>query len=217
MKAMVIDDNQDICRFLKAHLPESGFEVEVVHTGQDGINALTLSECDILILDLNLPDMTGEDVINHLREAGRSLPVIVFTVVSDTQSKVRLLNSGADDYMVKPFSFEELTARMRALLRRPSDLLPNTLSVSNVVLDARKQTVERFNESITLTRKEFAILEYLMRNAGSVVQKGTLIENVWHSSSNPFSDTLDTHMANLRKKLGAPELIHTIHGRGYRI
>lgn len=217
MKVLVIDDDQDICGFLKAHLPARGFEVEVGYEGQTAIAALHLSEYDLLVLDLNLPDMAGEEVIHSLRQRGQKLPVLVFSVVANVDSKVRLLNSGADDYLVKPFSFEELVARMRALTRRPPTALSDILMAADLEMDVGKQSVRRGDQTIALTRKEFAILECLLRHQGEVVSKSMLIDRVWDSAANPFSDAIDTHLTNLRKKLGEPELIHTVHGRGYRI
>lgn len=217
MKALVIDDDQDICGFLRAHLPARGFTVDIGHEGQTAISLARLNEYDLLVLDLNLPDMSGEEVIQALRQANIEIPILVFSVVANTESKVRLLNCGADDYLVKPFSFEELVARMNALLRRPTALTSDIMAVDDLEMDTKKQTVMRRGRMIELTRKEFAILECLLRRRGEVVSKGALIEHVWQSSANPFSDALDTHLTNLRKKLGEPELIHTVHGRGYRI
>lgn len=217
MKALLIDDDVDICAALKAQLPKHGFIVEIAQTGKQGIEMMRINQYDVLIVDLNLPDMTGEKVIEEARRGEYVPPILMFTVVSDMSSKVRLLESGADDYLVKPFVFDELLARMRALVRRPKTLVPEMLMSGNLLLDTRKQTVLRGNKNISLTRKEFMLTEYLMRQLGNVISKGELIEHVWDSQSDPFSDSFDTHLTNLRKKLGKPELIHTVHGRGYKI
>jgi len=217
MKVLLIDDDVDICAALKARLPEHGFMVEVASTGGKGVSMARVNRYDLLIVDLNLPDMTGEEVIAEVHEMPHVPPILMFTVVSDTSSKVRLLNSGADDYFVKPFAFDELLARMRALLRRPKTVVPEVLSVGNLTLDAGKQSVRRGKDGLRLTRKEFGLLEYLMRERGNVISKGELIERVWESGSDPFSDSFDTHLANLRRKLGEPALIHTVHGRGYKL
>jgi DNA-binding response OmpR family regulator len=217
MKILLIDDDVDICAILKARLPEHGFVVEVAHTGKEGAAMARINHYDLIILDLNLPDMTGEEVIAEIRDTPHVTPILMFTVVSDTSSKVRLLNSGADDYLVKPFAFEELLARMRALLRRPGTFIPEILTIGNLTIDTGKQSVRRGKDDLKLTRKEFALLEYLVRQEGNVISKGELIERIWESQSDPFSDSFDTHLANLRRKLGEPALIHTVHGRGYRL
>ncbi len=217
MKILIIDDDKDICSFLTAHLPAKGFNADAVNSGEIGIGHAVINDYDLILLDLNLPDMSGEDVIKAIRQKGEKMPILVFSVVSNTESKVRLLNSGADDYLVKPFSFEELVARLRAILRRPNNLVSNIITIDDLELNISKQTVSRSGEELSLTRKEFSILEVLMRSQGEIISKSALIESVWQSDSNPFSDSLDTHMTNLRKKLGEPELIHTVYGRGYRI
>jgi DNA-binding response OmpR family regulator len=217
MKVLIIDDDTDICALLKARMSEQGFLVEVAHTGKGGTMMARLNKYDLLVVDLNLPDMSGEQVIQEVREAKDVPPILMFTVVSDVQSKVRMLNSGADDYLVKPFAYEEFLARAHALLRRPKTALPEMLSVEDLHLDSRAQVVRRGRRSIMLTRKEFNILERLMRDPGIVVSKGEFIEREWNSSTDPFSAAFDTHLANLRRKLGRPELIHTVRGRGYKI
>jgi DNA-binding response OmpR family regulator len=217
MKALIIDDDPHICAVLAARLPEHGFLTETAMTGKDGIQMARLNRYDVLVVDLNLPDMAGEQVVATLREDLHVPPILMFTVVSDVSSKVRLLNAGADDYLVKPFVFEELLARLRALTRRPQTVVPEKVTIGNLTLDISTQEAWRDEIAIQLTRKEFALLERLIRQQGAVISKGELIEQIWGSDADPFSDSFDTHMTNLRKKLGEPELIHTVHGRGYKI
>lgn len=217
MKVLVIEDNAEMREFLRDHLPERDFIVDTAETGAVGLRLLCENEYDLLLLDLNLPDMTGESVIASLLGRQNVPPILMLTVTGDAESKVRLLSAGADDYLAKPFSFDELVARMHALLRRSRDLTPNVLSAGDLVLDVTKQTVTRDGTAVPLTCKEFNLLNHLMRNRGTVVSKGSLIEHAWNDHADPFSNSLDTHFANLRRKLGKPDLIRTVHGRGYVI
>lgn len=217
MKVLVADDDVHITAFLESHLPSRGFVVDVAHTGAAAIAAARTNEYDLILLDMNLPDMTGDEVVQSLQGKLEIPPILMLTVIADPSMKVRLLNAGADDYMVKPFLFDELIARMHALLRRSPQITPDSMKIGDIELDLRMQTVRKAGEPIILTRKEFALLAYLMRNQGIIVPKSTLIEHVWDSSSNAFSAAIETHMANLRRKLGSPNLIQTIHSRGYMI
>lgn len=217
MKVLVIEDDENVAEFLGTHLPEHNFAVDTAGNGALGISLARTNSYDLILLDLHLPDMNGEEIIRALREQGTLVPVLLLTVVTDAWSKVRLLDAGADDYLEKPFLLEELVARMRVLLRRPADPLPDQLQTADLMLDANTQLVQRAGKALPLTRKEFALLEYLLRNKGRIIPKTTLIEHVWDSSANPFSAALETHMTNLRKKIGAPRIIETIHSRGYLI
>lgn len=216
MKVLLVEDDQDMAEVVSSALQEKGFAVDVASAGSEALGLSRVNEYDIAILDLHLPDMGGEAVCVEMRRASR-LPILMLTVTPDVEVKVSLLNAGADDYLVKPFSFEELHARVRALLRRPHDITPEVLSVRDVKLDSARHIVQRGARIVRLTRKEFTLLEYLMRQRGKLVSKESLIEHAWQSSVNPFSDSVDTHLTNLRKKLGLPKVIHTVQGRGYRI
>jgi DNA-binding response OmpR family regulator len=217
MKVLIVEDDQNIASFLKAHLPCEGFVVDVASTGAQGTNLVQLNEYDLCIVDMNLPDCTGADVIQSIREERPHVPVLVLTVMKGTEMKVRMLNDGADDYLVKPFEYTELLARMRALLRRPRMVIPERIVIGTVTLDSAAQLVRRKERDIELTQKEFLLLEYLMRNRGRIISKCALIERAWDSAADQFSDAIDTHLSNLRKKLGKPTFIHTAHGRGYRV
>jgi len=217
MRVLVIEDDTEIAGFLSSHLPRAGFAVDVVHTGAAALSLIRVNEYDLIIIDLHLPDMGGDQICAAVRRKKRIPPMIILTVVADTASKVRLLNSGADDYLQKPFSFVELVARMRALLRRPVDVAPETMMVGDIEMDIGKHVVTRSGVALPLTRKEFAILEYLFRHRGVLVSKTALVEHVWDISADPFSSAIETHMTNLRKKLGEPTVVRTIHGRGYRV
>lgn len=217
MRILLVEDDEHLRDFLSSHIPQHGFITDAVLDGSSGLLALENDSYDLVILDLNLPDISGEAFITRLRQKKNTLPVLMLTVVPDTDTKVRLLQSGVDDYLVKPFALEELIARIRALLRRVEATTSSVLSVDDLVLDSLRQTVHRGEQEIHLTKKEFALLEYLMRRSGAMVSKNELIEEVWETVQNPFSNAIDTHIANIRRKLGKPGIIHTIHGRGYKV
>jgi DNA-binding response OmpR family regulator len=217
MKILFIDDDAEIREFLKDHLPRHGFLVDMGKDGSEAIHFLRTNRYDLVILDLNLPDMGGEELIAEAQSLDPVPPTLMLSVVSTTESKIRLLNAGADDYLVKPFRLDELVARIRALLRRPRKLTPEVLVAGDLVLDVAKQTVRYADTSISLTRKEFLLLSHLLRNTGDVISKESLIDHVWESSHSRIGHSIDTHIYTLRKKLNIPELIQTIHNVGYKI
>jgi len=217
MRVLLIEDDADMLDFLRAHLPKQGFVVDAATTGTEGIRLANTNEYDLVLLDLNLPDMRGEAVVEDIHKAERIPPILMLTVVGDSESKVRLLSAGADDYLAKPFSFEELIARMRALLRRSSGMAPDIATFGNLSFDGRKHIVTREGRVIPLTSKEFTLFAYLVHHRGEIVSKSSLIDHAWDGSADPFSNSLETHMTNLRKKLGESNPIRTVHGRGYII
>lgn len=217
MKVLLVEDDENIAGFLSAHLPVYSCILDIAHEGAGALRLARTNEYDIVVLDYHLPDMNGEEVIEALREQGTKVPILLLTVVTDAWSKARLLDAGADDYLEKPFLLEELIARLRALLRRAPQAAEEVLKAGNLTLDTYTQLVHRAGTIVPLTRKEFVLLEYLLRNKGKLVSKTTLVEYAWDSSANPLSAAIDTHMTNLRRKLGLPELIETIHSRGFLI
>ena len=217
MRVLVIDDDVMITGFLQDHLTDAGFAIDIAHDGATGIHCARINEYDLVLLDLNLPDMLGGEVIKMISTFEKRPPVLLLTVVADPWSKVELINAGADDYLVKPFLLDELIARMRALLRRGTNMASDVLTAGDVTLDVRAQMAWRAGTILPLTRKEICLLEYLLRNPGRVVSKTELVEHVWDGSVNPFSAAIDTHLTNLRKKLREPCPIQTVHGRGYLI
>jgi DNA-binding response OmpR family regulator len=220
MKILVIEDEKDISDLLKCGLEAEGFVVDAAMDGEKGCFMGRANNYDLIILDLNLPKKNGEAVCREIRETGKTTPILILTVDAQINSKIRLLNSGGDDYLTKPFSFEELLARVKALLRRPKTMTKEILRIGNLTLDKNKQTVYRASREIYLTRKEFALLEYLMRNQGIVVSRSEILENVWDAEADPFSNTIETHILNLRRKINknsANKLIKTVSGRGYKI
>jgi len=218
MKLLIIDDNKDLCDSLEEVLQSESFIIDSAYTGTDGIYKVCQNAYDLIILDLNLPDMNGVEVCEELRKRGKTLPILVLTVHTEVEHKIHLLNSFADDYLTKPFSFDELLARIRALLRRPKTLVDELLQIEDLTLNVGKQTVTRNGKDIPLTTKEFDILQYLMAHQGELISRATIIENIWHTDPDLFSKTLETHLSNLRKKINKDsdvELIQTIVGRGY--
>ena len=220
MRILLIEDNVHISDLVKLGLEAELFTVDTCSDGVSGSYQARTNEYDLIILDIGLPKRRGPEVCRDIRAAGKKTPIIMLSVESDILTKVELLSIGADDYMTKPFSFEELLARARALLRRPHTQVPEKLSVDDLVLDSHTQEVERGKKKIYLTKKEFSLLEYLMRQDGRIVTRGSLLEHVWDLDGNPFSNSIETHICNLRKKINLPRrprLIENVPGRGYRL
>lgn len=220
MRILVIDDDVDLRRFLKESLISDGFIVDTAGDGETGSYMARTNIYDAILLDYIMPRKNGLRVLRDVRDAGKTSPIIMLSVQGETDDKVELLDFGADDYVTKPFLYKELISRIRAILRRPLSIVPPTLIVGDLVLDSVNQRVVRDGTQIYLTRKEFALAEYLMRNSGAVVSRGALLEHVWNDSVDPFSNTVEAHMRNLRIKvdsLWSKKLIHTVPGRGYKI
>lgn len=220
MRILVIEDDRELRASLKTHLNAECFAVDTTSDGADGSFAARSSEYDLVILDNVLPKKNGLEVCQEIRSAGKHIPILVLSVKSTPEEKIELLNAGADDYLAKPFSHDELKARINALLRRPKVLMPPLLKVDDLILDTLEQRVRRGKKEIYLTRKEFALTEYMLRNRGTVVSRGMLMEHVWNSEIDPFSNTIEAHILNLRKKIDVgskKKLIHTVPGRGYKI
>lgn len=218
MKILIIEDEKDIGNFLKTSLEKGSFAVDWKENGEDGLFAAQTSAYDLIILDLNLPDGNGLNICQKLREAKIYLPILILTVNSEINTKVELLNSGADDYLTKPFSISELLARVRALLRRPQKIIETKNSSEDLILKEENQSIIKRGKEIYLTRKEFMLLEYFLRNRGRVLSRGEITEHVWDSSADIFSNTIETHILNIRKKLGNGKrqpFIRTCSGRGY--
>ncbi|HEV7121613.1 MAG TPA: response regulator transcription factor [Candidatus Paceibacterota bacterium] len=220
MRALIIDDERGVRETLAENLRARAFAVDTAEDGTEGSYMARTTAYDIVILDNMLPEKSGLTVCEDIRRTGNTTPILVLSVLADAWRKVDLLNAGADDYMIKPFSFEELMARIRALLRRPPVLEGEVITIDTLSLNTKQQTAKRNDESIYLTRKEYMLLEYLMRNRGSVLSRAMIMEHVWEMTSDPFSNTIESHILSLRKKVERPDskkLIHTVPGRGYRI
>lgn len=220
MRALIVDDEENIRNLLAENLRSQCFAVDTAADGTEGSYMARTNTYDVIILDNMLPEKSGVTVCQEIRRTGHSVPIIILSVLSDTWRKVDLLNSGADDYMIKPYSFDELMARVRALMRRPSDIEGDILRIDDLTLDTRQQVVKRGEKGVYLTRKEFMLLEYLLRNTGGVLSRGMIMEHVWDMTNDPFSNTIESHILSLRKKVdNIPErkLIYTVPGRGYKI
>ncbi len=188
--------------------------------GERGAWMARVNAYDLLILDNILPGKLGREICAELRAAGKCVPILMLTVQSEISIKIEMLKLGADDYMTKPFYSGELLARVQALLRRPPQIKAEVLELGDLHMDIGKQEVSRCSKAIYLTRKEFQLLEFLMRNSGSVVSRSQILEHVWDVNADPFSNTIETHVLNLRRKIdseGVRKLIQTVPGRGYRI
>jgi DNA-binding response OmpR family regulator len=220
MKALAIEDNHMLAQSIKDYLQPS-WMVDIAQTGEEGLELGKTADYDAIILDLGLPGMDGQDICQTLRKSDIKTPIIVLSGVGDTDTKVSLLNTGADDYLTKPFKPNELQARLQALVRRGSrSNTDSLLRVDNLVLDRERREVRRGSKKLELRRKEFDILEYLMRNQGKVVSRHMIINQVWNARSDTWNSTVDVHIKYLRDKVDRPykrKLIKTAHGVGYTI
>ncbi|HEV2398299.1 MAG TPA: response regulator transcription factor [Candidatus Sulfotelmatobacter sp.] len=220
MKILIAEDDEALGRFLRQGLEGEHYSVEVVRDGEEARSAAADSEYDLLILDLNLPKVDGVSVLRHVRVRKPSLPVLVLTQRSRVEDRVECLDTGADDYLPKPFSFTELSARIRALIRRSHLPSESLLTVGDLKLDRVQRIVERAGLKIELTAKEFSLLEYLMRNAGRSVTRSMIIEHVWNLTFDTTTNVVDVYINYLRRKIDdghASKLIHTVRGTGYSL
>ncbi|WP_052891157.1 response regulator transcription factor [Thermogemmatispora carboxidivorans] len=221
MRLLVIEDEPDIAHALAKGLRQRGYAVDVAYDGERGCMLAEVNDYDLVILDLNLPGLDGLEVCRRLRALRPALLILMLTARSKPDERVAGLELGADDYLVKPFYFAELVARIGALLRRDLRGREPLLCYADLKLDPVARVVWRGNQRLLLTGKEFGILEYLMRHQGEVVSQETLLEHVWDSQANPFTNTVRVHINSLRRKLGdvaeAPRYIETVVGQGYRL
>lgn len=217
MKILIIEDEKDIANFTKKGLGAELFVVDVANTGAKGVTLACRNSYDAVILDFHLPDMKGSEVSSAIRKCNPSTPILVLSVEQDMDIKVDML-SICDDYMTKPFSLRELVVRLRALARRGEVLHGDILKAGNLMLDSTKYTVTLSEKPIELRNKEFCLLEYLMRNKDIVLSREMMLEHVWDMNTDPFTNTVDTHIRLLRKKLENKKrkFIHTVPKRGYR-
>lgn len=220
MRILIIEDNYEIRNFLKESLESEAYAVDSAEDGEQGSYLARTNEYDLIILDNILPKKNGIQICNEIRRIGKDVPIIMLSVESGVDKKVLLLESGADDYMTKPFSYKELRARIKVILRRPQIVQKETFTIHDLTIDIPRQKVTRGKKDIYLTRKEFALLEYLIRNKSSVLSRAVIMEHVWDMERDPFSNTVETHILNLRRKIDRPykhKLITTVPGRGYII
>ena len=217
-RILVIEDDEPLARFVPRTLETNAFHVELAHDGEAALEAIQASTYQLLILDLNLPRLDGVSLLRRLRPSHPRLPVLVLTARSRVEDMVTALESGADDCLVKPFSFVELLARVRALLRRNSGVVPNTSQVADLTLNRTEYRVERNGRRIDLTPREFGILEYLMRSVGTPVSRATLMREVWNTELDSTTNIVDVYVKYVRDKVDLPgeaKLLRTIRGVGY--
>jgi DNA-binding response OmpR family regulator len=222
MRILVVEDEHRIAQTIKKGLEQERYAVDVAYTGPDGFDLASSETYDLIILDLMLPGIDGLTICANLRKKGNHVPVLILTAKGQIEDKVAGLNAGADDYLTKPFSFEELLARIRALTRRPKKMLTSVLTVGDITLDSQTYVVKSNNTMIQLSHKEFSLLEYLMRNAGKITTKEQIISHVWDYESDILPNTVEVYVKNLRNKIDLPfrnrkPLIKTVRGFGYTI
>jgi two-component system, OmpR family, copper resistance phosphate regulon response regulator CusR len=218
VKILIAEDEKKVASFVKKGLQEEGYVVDLASNGADGLELATGTSYDLIILDIYMPRLDGLTVLKKLREEKIRTPVLLLTVRATIEDKVLGLDSGADDYLTKPFAFQELLARVRALLRRQTESGTNVFRVGDLSLDSVRRVVMRGTQRIDLSLKEFSLLEYLMQNAGRVLTRTMIIDHVWNYDFDNETNVVDVYVNYLRKKIDTghePKLIHTVRGVGY--
>ncbi len=218
MRLLLVEDDPRIAHFVAKGLQEQAYAVDVVANGNDALYQTDINDYDLVILDVMIPGLDGFATCRAIRSAGKRMPILMLTARDATEDRILGLDSGADDYLTKPFEFGELLARLRALLRRPTELRSPQIVVGDLVLDTASQTAKRGSRSIPLTAKEYALLEFLARNAGRVVGRSEIAEHVWDESFDPFSNLIEVYVNRLRRKIdegAAKPLLQTRRGSGY--
>ncbi len=219
MRILVIEDEHKIANAIKQGLVQEKYAVDVEYDADSGLGAALNESYDVMVIDRMLPgSMEGLDICREVRQAGIHTPILLLTAKDQTRDRVEGLNAGADDYLVKPFSFEELLARLRALMRRPPETAGTVLRVSDLTLDPVKFEARRGTQPLELSAKEFALLEYMMRNAGRVLSKDNIISHVWDFDADVLPNTVEVYVGYLRNKIDKPfkrQLLHTQRGFGY--
>jgi DNA-binding response OmpR family regulator len=218
MRILVVEDDKKVASFLEKGLREEGYAVDVAHDGADGLVKAHVHAYDLLLLDIMLPGKSGLEIVRDLRSREKTVPVLMLTARDDQQDVVLGLDAGADDYLTKPFGFDELLARIRALLRRGGASRPDRLLYDDVELDRMTHAASRGGLRLDLTPKEFQLLEFFLLNPERVVRRTELLEKVWDLRFDPMSNVVDVHVGHLRKKLrdaGEDPLLHTVRGVGY--
>ncbi|MBW8005869.1 MAG: response regulator transcription factor [candidate division NC10 bacterium] len=218
MRILVVEDEKKVASFIKRGLAEEGYAVDVAPDGEEGVGMALDGVHDLIILDIHLPKMDGLGVLQELRKKKVDTPVLLLTVRATIEDKVLGLDAGADDYLTKPFAFEELLARVRALLRRRADAEPPVIQIADLTLDPARRLVSRGNAKIDLTPKEYVLLAYFMRNPGRVLTRTMISEHVWDYTFDTITNVIDVYVNYLRKKIDTGrehKLIHTIRGVGY--
>jgi DNA-binding response OmpR family regulator len=218
MRILVVEDDPKLAELLARSLREQAYAVDIAADGESALFNAAVAPYDALVLDVTLPGRSGLEVCRELRARGSRVPVLMLTARDAVRDRVTGLDAGADDYVTKPFAIEEVLARLRAVMRRGPEMLPSTITVGDLIVDTRSQTASRGGARLSLTSKEYAMLEHLARNAGRVIGRAELCEHVWDENHDPFSNAIEVYINRLRRKIdeGAPtRLIHTRRGAGY--
>jgi DNA-binding response OmpR family regulator len=218
MRLLLVEDDSRLARVVTRGLQEQSYAVDIVSNGNEALYQIEINDYDLVVLDVMIPGKDGFAVCREIRSLGKRVPVLMLTARDAVDDRIQGLDSGADDYLTKPFEFRELLARLRALLRRPEHLNPSQICVGDLVLDSASQTARRGNRAISLTSKEYAFLEFLARNANRVVGRSEIAEHVWDESFDPFSNLIEVYVNRLRRKLGDDDgapLLQTRRGSGY--
>lgn len=220
MRILLVEDEPDVARMLSKGLREQSYAVDVAADGDAATYQAEINDYDLVILDVMLPRKDGFDVCREMRQAGSGVPVLMLTARDDVQDRIKGLDSGADDYLIKPFDFHELLARARALLRRGSSLQPEVIEVADMKINIRSHEVRRAGNIVELTAKEYALLEYLARQQGQVVSRSAIAEHVWDENFDSFSNLIEVYIQRLRRKIDDGcelKLIRTLRGEGYML
>ena len=218
MRILLVEDDSRVANFVRRGLREEQYAVDIAADGEKALFLAQTGEYDLIILDLMLPKKDGMEVLRTLRAAKCNTPVLMLTAKDKPKDKVEGLNAGADDYLTKPFGFEELLARVRALLRRRGDMVPTVLVAADLEMDTLKHRVRRGGKDLDLTNREYDLLEFFLRHLNEVVTRTKLSEHVWESDFDTFSNVIDVHVARLRQKINAGfslKLLETVRGKGY--
>ena len=222
MRILIVEDEKKIANYLEKGLEQESFAVDIANDGKYCYDLASSEDYDLIILDLMLPGIDGLEICRRLREHDNHSPILMLTARGKIDDKVTGLNTGADDYLVKPFAFEELLARIKALTRRPREALPTILETGDLTLDTNSYKITRSEKEIPLSKKEFSLLSYLLRNKGKVVTKGQIISKVWDFDADVLPNTVEVYIGYLRNKIDKPfgesnQLIHTVRGFGYKL
>lgn len=218
MKILVIEDDSSLQNIITKRLRTEGYEVDNCFDGESGFDYADAIEYDCIILDLMLPKLNGIELMKKLRAKGNKTNILILTAKDSIEDRVKGLNAGADDYLVKPFAFDELLARIRVLMRRQSEIKDNILTLEDLTMNVSEHTVTRYGQSIQLTSKEYALLEYLLRNQGRILTRAQITDHVWNNEFDYDSNVVDVYIRYLRGKIDKKfeiKLIHTIRGFGY--
>jgi DNA-binding response OmpR family regulator len=219
MQILVVEDEEKLANFIRRGLLEESYAIDIAHDGEDALYKFDTNEYDLVLLDLMIPKIDGLTVCRKIRETNTNLPILILTAKDAVENKISGLDAGADDYMTKPFSFSELTARIRALIRRGNKADPVILKIDNLTLNPATKTARRGTRDIQLTAREYALLEYFLRNQNIVLTKTRLLEHVWDYNYDGLSNIVETYVKYLRQKLKTKseekDLIHTLRGSGY--